>query len=61
MFEEPAAFNEGQAWSQWGANPGKTEWQKRAYRSFQKRMQKRIWVSDKNEAGCVVAFSNLQT
>ena len=57
-FEEPSAFDDG-----WGRdyNPGKTQRQKRAYRSFQKRMQKRIWVSDPNEAGCVVAFSNLQT
>ena len=57
-YEEPSAFDDG-----WGQhyNPGKTERQKRAYRSFQKRMSKRNWVSTKNEAGCVVAFSNLQT
>ena len=42
-------------------NPGKTLGQKRAYRSFQKRMQKRNWVSTIHEAGCEVAFSNLQT
>ena len=42
-------------------NPGKTLGQKRAYRSFQKRMQKRNWVATIEEAVCVVVLSHLQT
>ena len=57
-YEESTAFDDDRGRDY---NPGKTRRQKRAYRRFQKRMQKRNWVSTKNEAGCVVAFSNLQT
>ena len=57
-YEEPTAFDDKRGGD---ANPGKTHRQKRAYRSFQKRMQKRNWVSTVHEAGCAVAFCNLQT
>ena len=57
-YEEPTAFDDKRSGD---ANPGKTDRQKRAYRSFQKRMQKRNWVSTIEEAVCVVVLSNLQT
>ena len=47
-FEEP-----GQVWSQWRGNLGRTERQKRAYRSVQKRTSKRIWVTAQDQAMCV--------
>ena len=57
-YEEPSACDDG-----WGQhyNPGKTERQKRAYRSFQKRMSKRNWVATIDEAVCIVVSSTLQT
>ena len=43
----------GQAWTSWGSNPGKTDRQKRAYRSFQTKMAKRYWVTTSEQALCV--------
>ena len=57
-YEEPTAFDDKRSGD---ANPGKTDRQKRAYRSFQKRMQKRNWVATIEEAVCVVVLSHLQT
>ena len=57
-YEEPTAFADD-----WllRSNPGKTEQEKRAYRSFEKRISKRNWVATIDEAVCVVVSSSLQT
>ena len=62
-FKEPTAFGD-QTWAdwswdssgssgQWRSNPGWTQRQKRAYRTFQMRMGKRTWVEHAEEAMCV--------
>ena len=63
--EEPTAFDGGlpssagkgkgkrKDKSTWGSNPGETDRQKRAYRSFRTRMAKRYWVANPKEARCV--------
>ena len=57
-YEERTAFED-----EWllRSNPGKTEQEKRAYLSFEKRISKRNWVATIDEAVCVVVSSNLQT
>ena len=57
-YEEPTAFDDD--WVQ-RSNPGKSEQEKRAYRSFEKRISKRNWVATIDEAVCVVVSSNVQT
>ena len=37
-------------WGDWGSNPGSTERQKRAFRAFNTRLTKRIWVRELEQA-----------
>ena len=52
-FEDP---NAAHTWAEWleKPNPGKTQREKRMYRQFRERMNKRNWTLDKDEAKCVV-------
>ena len=66
--EEPTAFDGGRPSSAgkgqgkpsgstyWRSNPGETLRQKRAFRSFQKRMEMRYWVTNASQARCVCSF-----
>ena len=53
-FEDENAAHSHAEWMEWNENPGKTQRQKRSFRSFMTRISKRSWTKNREEAKCVV-------
>ena len=50
--DENAAFSRAE-WQEWCRNPGNTKREKRMFRAFMTKMNKRHWTSPQGEAKCV--------